>query len=193
MPQDCNQIDTGAISDVVLHVRYAAREGGKGLREAAKKAVSDEISKHNFGRLIDLKEEFAPAWRDFLSQPGDAGEHVLKLPLTASLFPAMFRSKEIKISAAWLCLRLKNEYDAANGFSLPFTLTPAGDGQGNSGEFKPTDGSGLACAEIKTLDAPPGAWQLTVEGANATQLQSVENMLIWIEYGVSQERSQNFA
>jgi hypothetical protein len=184
LPQDNNQIDTEAISDVVLHVRYTAREGGKGLREAAKKAVNDEISKHTFGRLIDVKEEFAPAWDDFLSQPGDASKHVLNLPLTASLFPAMFRGK-IKISTAWLCLRLKDEYDAAKGFSLPFTLMPAGDGQGNSGEFKPTDGSGLACAEIKNLDAPPGAWQLTVERADATPLQSVENMLIWIAYGVS--------
>lgn len=191
LPQDCNQIDTGAISDVVLHLRYTAREGGKSLREAAKKAVNDEISKHTFGRLIGVKEEFAPAWADFLSQPGDAGKHVLNLPLTASLFPAMFRGK-IKISAAWLCLSLKDECEAAQGFSLPFTLKPSGGGQGN-GEFKPTDGSGLACAEIKNLDVPPGAWQLTVEEANATPLQSVENMLIWIVYKVVEERSQNFA
>jgi hypothetical protein len=183
LPQDCNQIDTGAISDVVLHVRYTAREGGKSLRAAAKKAVNDEISNHTFGRLIDVKEEFAPAWADFLSRPGDLGKHVLNLPLTASLFPAMFRGKT-RISAAWLCLRLKDETDAAKELSLSFTLTPAGGGQGKSGEFEPKDGSGLACAEIKNLDVPPGAWQLTVEGANAKPLQSVENMLIWIEYKV---------
>ena len=43
----------------------------------------------------------------------------------------------------------------------------------------------LLVPRYKTLDAPPGAWQLTVEGANATQLQSVKNMLIWIAYRVS--------
>ncbi len=178
LPKKSNQIDAGAISDVILHVRYTARDGGKSLREESQKAVWDEISNQEFGRLIDVKEAFAQAWDDFLSRPGEAGNHALNLPLRDSLFPAMFHGR-VKITAAWLCLRLKDECDAAEEFPLPFTLSPAG-----SGEFKVANESGVVCAKVENLDPSPGTWKLTIEEDHAKRLESVENMLIWIAYKV---------
>ena len=37
LPRDCNRFDVSTLSDVVLHLRYTARDGGQPLRDAARR------------------------------------------------------------------------------------------------------------------------------------------------------------
>jgi hypothetical protein len=178
LPQKCNQIDVEAISDVVLHMQFTARDGGEPFRKMAKKAVADKLSEYSLGRLIDVKQEFAQAWNDFIKPADD--KSVLNLPLKPSLFPAMFRGEEIQISAAWLFVALKDKSDTKEKFSVPVPVTL----NTHKGEFKAKDDTGLVYAEFEGLNESCGTWCMTVEKVNAAQLQSMENMLILISYTV---------
>jgi hypothetical protein len=65
MPKDCNPFAFKTISDVVLHLRYTAREGGELLKAAARKAVADMIDEGETyppARLLNVRNEFPSEW-----------------------------------------------------------------------------------------------------------------------------------
>src|SRR5437764_12637401 len=51
MPKHTNAFDFNALPDVVLHLRYTAREGGEILRNAARKAQQDALANSDNGPL----------------------------------------------------------------------------------------------------------------------------------------------
>jgi hypothetical protein len=55
LPTTFKAFDYGTISDLLLHVRYTAREGGEALRDAALRAVPLE---GDFVHLLSLKQDF---------------------------------------------------------------------------------------------------------------------------------------
>jgi hypothetical protein len=68
MPQATNRFDFNSISDVILHVRYTARDGGDTLKKAAMDAVVSAQPQDGF-RLFSLRHEFPNEWRRFLFPP----------------------------------------------------------------------------------------------------------------------------
>ena len=62
------QFDYNTISDVILHIRYTAREGGKPLRTSALTHLSQLIDKAEAAgstRLFSVRHEFSSAWALF--------------------------------------------------------------------------------------------------------------------------------
>ena len=90
------QFDYDTISDVILHVRYTAREGGGLLRNGAIANVKDLIkAAQAIGsvRLFSVRHEFPSEWAKFLSQPPAAGQRFeLKINLRPEHYP--FWSKD---------------------------------------------------------------------------------------------------
>jgi hypothetical protein len=69
------QFDYETISDVILHVRYTAREGGEALRTAALKNIQElttTASASGCVRLFSIRQEFPAAWLLFKKQPANA-------------------------------------------------------------------------------------------------------------------------
>jgi hypothetical protein len=69
--EDPAQFDYSTISDVILHVRYTAREGGGLLRNGALshvKELIDEAQAAGSTRLFSLRHEFPSEWARFQSQ-----------------------------------------------------------------------------------------------------------------------------
>ena len=69
---DPAQFDYNTISDVILHLRYTAREGGGLLRNGAItriKELMDEAQAAGSIRLFSLRHEFPTEWAKFQSQP----------------------------------------------------------------------------------------------------------------------------
>lgn len=63
------QFDYDSISDVVLHLRYTARDGGLALRSAATAAVQARIAAASAvgpARLLDVRHEFPTEWARFV-------------------------------------------------------------------------------------------------------------------------------
>jgi hypothetical protein len=70
LPADVKQFDFSTISDVILHVRYTAREGGELLKAAAVASLQGAINKaHTVGSvcLFSLRHDFPSEWARFQS------------------------------------------------------------------------------------------------------------------------------
>jgi hypothetical protein len=85
------QFDYDTISDVILHVRYTAREGGGLLRNGAIGHVKDLIKAaqaSGSARLFSLRHEFPSEWANFQSQTPAAGQRFeLKINLRPEHYP----------------------------------------------------------------------------------------------------------
>lgn len=70
LPSDIRQFDYDTISDVILHVRFTAREGGNALKAAAVQNLQNLINKaQTVGsvRLFSIRHEFPTEWAKFTS------------------------------------------------------------------------------------------------------------------------------
>ncbi len=70
LPADVRQFDYDTISDVILHLRYTAREGGSLLRNGAVENIKTKIEEaHAAGsvRLFSMRHEFPTEWAEFRS------------------------------------------------------------------------------------------------------------------------------
>ncbi|WP_220464431.1 hypothetical protein [Psychrobacter sp. GP33] len=79
--EDPAQFDYQTISDVILHIRYTAREGGELLRSGAIGYIKERISEAQAAgsvRLFSVRHEFPTEWAKFQSQT-DPAELVLNL------------------------------------------------------------------------------------------------------------------
>lgn len=85
------QFDYDTISDVILHIRYTAREGGALLRSGALAYIKELIGNAQAAgsvRLFSVRQEFPAEWDKFQSQTPAAGQRFeLKLNLRSEHFP----------------------------------------------------------------------------------------------------------
>ncbi|HTC22600.1 MAG TPA: hypothetical protein VK859_17215, partial [bacterium] len=156
MPPDSNAFDFETITDVILNLKYTARDGGAALAGAAKQAAvmpgpqvqgtlapapgSYPSKQTNLTRLFSVKHEFPTEWYQFLNPATPANGQVLSVTLSQQRFPFQYRGKTLKVTQIELFLKFKNEYptsvtgsnlttpqnDYAGGTSLKFTLSPSG-------------------------------------------------------------------
>jgi hypothetical protein len=88
-------IDYGAIADLVLHMRYTAREGGAALKQAAiaeMKADLDNLltvaeGRNGFFRMFSIRHEFPGEWQRFLHPANATDDQTLTLELIRDRFP----------------------------------------------------------------------------------------------------------
>lgn len=74
LPSDFRQFDYATISDVALHIRYTAREGGAPLRTAATENLAELVAdtgSTGLGLLLSLRHDFPGDWAAFLAGAGD--------------------------------------------------------------------------------------------------------------------------
>ena len=95
LPADVRQFDHGTISDVVLHLRYQAREGGLALRAAATGALQEKIAAAatvGSARLLSVRQEFATEWARFAAATGSPA--ALTITLREEHYPFWARQTE---------------------------------------------------------------------------------------------------
>jgi hypothetical protein len=83
---DPRQFDYATISDVILHVRYTAREGGSLLRRGAMANLKTLMDEGQVGsaRLFSVRQEFPTEWAQFQTQTPGANQ---RFELTLNLRP----------------------------------------------------------------------------------------------------------
>lgn len=77
LPSDVRQFDFATITDVILHVRYTARDGGELLRKGAidnLRARIDAATTAGSVRLLSARHEFPAQWAKLKSSP--AGQRI---------------------------------------------------------------------------------------------------------------------
>lgn len=73
LPRDTNRWDVTTLSDVVLHLRYTARDGGQTLRDAARAAVVAALPRTG-RQLLSARNGFPDAWARLWAPTGSGQE-----------------------------------------------------------------------------------------------------------------------
>jgi hypothetical protein len=90
--------DWSSISDVVLHVKYTAREGGDALRSAALASLNNELSAMPLRRAFSARSEFPSEWSAFLRPAEGASQAVLRVAIDERRFPYLARDASLAIT-----------------------------------------------------------------------------------------------
>ncbi|MDC0749965.1 Tc toxin subunit A-related protein [Polyangium mundeleinium] len=179
-----NRFDPTAVHDVVLHVRYTARDGGDALKNSALSALGappDPLpgAVTSGFRLFSAKTDFPDAWHVFTT----SGEHVLSLPLTTRLFQPLLGVHKLKITKVHLfAKRVGGSTD-----QLPVELRAPG--VEFESEFATTHSLAISVNEYGDLlfyrnipsdvltheenDAPVAPWKLRVATSDNTKLEDL--------------------
>jgi len=96
LPDDFRAFDYATITDVVLHLRYTARDGGALLATKARQTLADRLgaltrahsTQVGLVQLIPLRLDFAREWQRFRDDHAK-----LVLQLSEQHFPYMFRGR----------------------------------------------------------------------------------------------------
>lgn len=100
---DFPQFDLSTVSDVIIHLKYTAREGGEALKnvvvtEFNKKMNDMALAENNKGlfRVYDIKKEFSTEWHKFLHPDSVDGEQQLVLENLQERLPYFTRNFKFK-------------------------------------------------------------------------------------------------
>ncbi|KAB1142520.1 hypothetical protein F7R91_28850 [Streptomyces luteolifulvus] len=131
--KDLPQFDFESISDVVLHLRYTAREGGAVLRakvvEELRQALNEAAlaeSRRGLYRVIDLRREYPDAWYRFLHPVSPADDQQIVLDDIAERLPHFTRAfEDKKVTRVEIVTRAKESADTFQAMLSPLGTTPA--------------------------------------------------------------------
>lgn len=125
LPQENNQFDLTAVSDVVLHIRYTARASGDAnLTQAAKDNLAALLPPLGL-KMFALNQEFSSEWYRFL-HPEAGQDQVLTFSLGAEHLPFYARGESsVNLSKVTLVVEGAVKEDGA-GESYTVELTPPG-------------------------------------------------------------------
>jgi hypothetical protein len=124
LPKGSNQFEFDTIADVILHLKYTAREGGEALRAGAQTALT--LPSGDLVRLFSAKHEFPTEWHRFLHPPEAQTNQFVTVGLTRDRFPFQFQSKTINVTTVELFLKIHNTltYTTLKIFFQPTQPTP---------------------------------------------------------------------
>ena len=123
LPKDCNAFDFDTISDVILHVKYTARDGGTALRGVARSAMQDFVPPDGMKRLISVRHEFPSEWHRFIHPAGPGADRLtLALDLSQERFPFLLRNKAIQVTRLDLFLKPGDGIDSSAFASIPVAV-----------------------------------------------------------------------
>jgi hypothetical protein len=151
--------DYDTISDVILHLRYTARDGGASLRKKVAAALSNSINEivsateltglHHF---TSLRHEHATEFHHFL-HPEGSDLHKTAITFSRDQLPYMFAGRKITISGAILLLKLRHPNLYKPGKPLAFEVQRS-DKKTSTGKAEVVEGAfgGLPHCELTQID-----------------------------------------
>ena len=199
MPDQFRQFDYDAISDVILHVRYTAREGGGALRGAALQHLTDAMNAMVTGdnapglyQRVSARGEFPTEFHRFLHPSVEADPQTLALDLTTSHFPYLFKNRDIVVENAAIVVQMADAFAGASGSGTTFTLAhPGGEAAVDLGTAASM--GNLRVVALDDLSSAPGEWALTVSGvggdladeADHLNADAVEDIIVVVHFTVA--------
>lgn len=144
MPLESNNIDFGSISDIILSVKYTAKEGGVKFGRDVIALYSGSEDQYQNIRItsFDLKQAFGSAWYGLFQIPPDASKHqtlqfqVSKNVVLPNLKNVQLDQIVIELKTADNCVVSSN----ATGLTLQVgTVTVGVDVENNRGTVSPSD------------------------------------------------------
>ncbi len=150
-----HQFDYDTINDVIIHLRYTAREGGAILRKSAAANLTEQIKDAQTTgsmRLFSIRHEFPSEWARFKSvETGPAKDRAeLLITLKPEHYPFWSKSGNIDVR------RLEMFARAPKGV-VSYDVYEARSGEGKDTLTNDDSLGGLKSGKLKTLLASPTA------------------------------------
>lgn len=107
LPRSFRQFDYDTIADVVLHLRYTAREGGSELRKASQEGLRAALGSQTTAEtgsggglfcVVSARRDFPDAWARFLTPPDSQTDQAITFDIGSTLFPFAFQDATIKVA-----------------------------------------------------------------------------------------------
>ncbi len=184
LPKEFKQFDYDTISDVILHLRYTAREGGGILKDKAIAAVENilkeatlKLAENRAGlyRLFSVKHEFPNAFHKLLNPSGAV--QTTEFDLSKQHFPYFLADEELQISEVTVYLKPKEKEPvnvplqfSVNGTGKPDQWTPA------YANFKE--------GKVSLSGSPIKKWTIDA-GTPGLDKEKLDDILILIKYTIS--------
>lgn len=167
MRPENNQFDFATMSDVVMHLRYTARDGGENHRIAAQAHVDGLLP--NVGVFMtSLMRDHADAWTRFV-RPAAGGENEIVVTLARDRFPFFVRNRTIRATSAEIIVvgTHAGSYDVRlRPPQQPAAVVQADADQDLGGIHRASD----AMANRPNAD---GEWRIAVRRTNAGDFRSL--------------------
>jgi Tc toxin complex TcA C-terminal TcB-binding domain len=151
--------DWTTMTDVVLCLRYTARDGGEPLRGAALASLNAELAALPPRRAFSARSEFPTEWNAFLRPADGSPTATLGVDLTEQLFPYVARGADLRITNLELVALVR---DPAHWSDSDVTVASAAGTQ--SARLIGADGYGGApsASVAYAAGAEPGRWEVAV-------------------------------
>jgi hypothetical protein len=184
LPTTFKSFDYSTISDVILHLRYTAKEGGQSLRAAAVSGLQAALNMmmtsekgRGVARLFSVRQEFPTEWHRLLNAITDGSkDHQAVLALGPERFPFYLRdrflAKKIEVTKLHVVALVKERPDGA----IPIYVAPLGDGTGDSNvkmDLSPNGSYGDSAYGEHMLQQPEeiGDWTLLIKSGDFNELK----------------------
>jgi hypothetical protein len=195
LPAAVRQFDYNTISDVIIHLKYTARDGGEALKSSATASLNAQINQmlvslqdKGLMRIFSAKNDLSTEWYRFLHPVTPGSDQVFTLNLDASRFPLFAQGKTIKIRSLELIVdtatkpvnNLQYSQASATG-TISLTNTGAYGNWAN------------ATIDYNSSKKDPGTWTITNPISNPRLTDSnpqgtdilIKNMAIIVHYDIS--------
>jgi hypothetical protein len=120
------QFDYATITDVVLHLRYTARDGGSAFAATVTSAVKTQLNtmvlienRKGLYRMLSARQEYGTAWARFFN-PGSTNDQVLNLPMPPERFPFYTYGLDLKVTGIDVLAK------TSDGSDYTLVVTPPG-------------------------------------------------------------------
>ena len=178
LPETFREFDYASITDVVIHVRYTALDGGDKLRAPAENSVKDFINgavelSRNEGlfALFDLRHDFPNEWYKSTQPPPGATERVVVLGDVFERLPIITRGKKIQATDVYLFTNAALKADA-------LTLVQGTD------EFPFADSTAAGAMKsfvVKDISRPMSGWQVKINDVKV----NIDTLWLVVRYRLS--------
>ncbi|MEV1142356.1 hypothetical protein [Micromonospora sp. NPDC049799] len=199
--------DRRTIPDVIVHLRYTARDGGGVLKAGAIASIDEALAAQATGvtdapgplALYSARREFPDTFNAFLYPVEAETEQSLALPLDIDRFPYAFREQEITIDRLLVFLLPAADAAWSDAEPLALTLTPPA-GNGDPADLMVAGslaaGVPMAVFDYGSAAQPPGTFTLTASAAAIAAVaqafrtgdklnpEAIEDLLIVAHYSV---------
>ncbi|GGF50197.1 hypothetical protein GCM10011611_65750 [Aliidongia dinghuensis] len=188
LPAGVTQFDPSTITDVILHLKYTARDGGEGLRADAGTNLQTQINNMLVGlkdtglaQLFSARHDFPSQWYAFLNAAAGT-DQVLTLDLGRDRFPYF--------AAAASGLKIKQLELVADAAALTQAIQVSPVPSKPPAPLKFTNDGVYAGMLRLVLDYPSGpdsgTWTITNPKANTPlTAQTIEDLAVIVHYSVT--------
>ncbi|AUX35895.1 MULTISPECIES: hypothetical protein [Sorangium] len=176
LPAANNRFDIGAMSDVILHIRYTARQEGSLAGAATAHYHAGPPVRR---RLFSLRSELPVEWARFMMVPSsnDVSQQ-LSIPLTPEMFPYAPVTKKIALTSYTLYARWNGKKHYSAGGELAVTMARPGVALEDSRTLNPyplDSVGGCSTGASDKVDLPQnerdlGTWTLSVSPTAVSQI-----------------------